>query len=324
MIVTVNADTNASGKGFDAVPLVDLDAGTVIYFTDNGWSNGTWRTGEGTVTYTAPGAITAGTVLSYRSTTANGFTSNPNFNLSGSGDTILAYQGSSNSPTFLYGIGWAIAIPWVANCTNSNISEIPSALSTGAYTIVACGNLDNYQYNAANGTTGAKETLLQLVGGSANWAGSDTTAYAKFTPDFTISSGTPVNDYVPGYENRDVANVTTYGVTGLTEGVTYYYRVKAYNASSNSAYSGVTNVVTSAAAEPPDITGFVASAGDTAAVTVADSLVGETYRLEYTTDLLADPVVWHEADSDIGNGGEITLEDGDPADMQRFYRVIIP
>ena len=46
------------------------------------------------------------------------------------------------------------------------------------------------------------------------------------------------SSYVPGYENRDVGNVTTYGVTGLTEGVTYYYRAKAYNVTSNSPYSG--------------------------------------------------------------------------------------
>lgn len=321
MIVTADADTT---EGFDAVPLVDLEAGTVVYFTDNGWSNSMWRTNEGTVTYTAPGAITAGTVLSYRSTNANGFVKSGSFDLSASGDTILAYQGSAGSPQFLYGIGWATNLPWVANCTGSGNSEIPAALSTGAYTIVACGASDNYQYNSASGTSGSKETLLQLVGNAANWVGSDTNAFAKFTPDFTISSGTPVNDYVPGYENHDVGNGTSCAVTGLTEGVTYYYRVRAYNASSNSANSGVTNVVTSTAATPPDITGFAAAAGDTAAVTVTDSVVGQMYWLEYTTNLLAMPVVWHEADSESGDGGEITLEDGDPADVQRFYRVVIP
>jgi hypothetical protein len=161
VIVTVNADTNGTGKGFDAVPLVDLDAGAVIYFTDNGWSNGVWRSGEGIVTYTAPGAVAAGTVLSYRSATANGFTANASFNLSTGGDTILAYQGSTNSPTFLFGIGWAIASPWIeSGALSANNSMVPAGLSVGTYTIVACGTSDNYQYNAANGTSGSPGSLL--------------------------------------------------------------------------------------------------------------------------------------------------------------------
>lgn len=61
---------------------------------------------------------------------------------------------------------------------------------------------------------------------------------------WTDLSGGSSPAYVPGYEQRDVGNVTTYAVTGLTEGVQYHYRVMAYNATSNSAYSAVTNVVT--------------------------------------------------------------------------------
>ncbi len=324
VIVTVNSD--GATEGFDAVPLVDLDAGTVIYFTDNGWSNGTWRANEGTVTYTAPGAIAAGTVLSYRSTNENGFVkTGANFALSGDGDTLIAYQGSSNSPSFLYGIGWAMATPWVAASTGSNNSGIPDGLSAETYTIVSCGSLDNYQYDAANGTSGSKGSLLQWVASAGNWTGDNTTVYPKFTPDFTVGEVEQFNDFVPGYENRDVDNVLTCTVTGLTEGATYYYRVKAYNASSNSGYSAVTSVVTSASAPAqPDISGFDVPPGGIASARVAGSVVGETYRLEYTTNLLADPVVWHEADSESGNGGEIVLEDGDPADDQRFYRVVMP
>ncbi|NCC92083.1 MAG: hypothetical protein EOM10_02180, partial [Opitutae bacterium] len=73
----------------------------------------------------------------------------------------------------------------------------------------------------------------------------------------TSSRGAKAAPYVPGYESLDVGNVTTYAVTGLTEGVTYYYRVKAYNASSNSPYSAVTSVVTQVSSgDQPAITGF--------------------------------------------------------------------
>ncbi len=44
--------------------------------------------------------------------------------------------------------------------------------------------------------------------------------------------------------------------------------------------------------------------------------------LQYTTNLAAAPVVWVQADSEAGTGGEITLEDSSPADPARMYRVI--
>ena len=328
LIVTVNTDTNGTGKGFDAVPLVDLDAGTVIYFTDNGWSNGVWRSGEGTVTYTAPGAVAAGTVLSYRSTTANGFTANASFNLSTGGDTILAYQGSSNSPTFLYGIGWAIATPWVeSGALSANNSMVPAGLGVGTYTIVACGTSDNYQYNAANGTSGSPGSLLQWVANAGNWSSDDTTPFAKFTPDFTVGVVEQVNDFVAGYENRDVGAATTCVVTGLTEGVTYYYRVKAYNASSNSPFSGTTSVVTVAGSTPgpqPIAIGHGPGGGASSMSVQISSTLGVTYQLQYTTNLLAQPPTWLPAATTNGTGLDVTLDDASPVDGQRYYRIVKP
>ena len=326
MIVTVNSDTNGTGKGFDAVPLVDLDAGTVIYFTDNGWSNGVWRSGEGIVTYTAPGAVTAGTVLSYRSATANGFTANASFNLSTGGDTILAYQGSTNSPTFLCGIGWAIATPWIeSGALSANNSMVPAGLSAGTYTIVSCGTMDNYQYNAANGTSGSPGSLLQWVANAGNWTADDAAAFAKFTPDFTVGAVEQVNDFVPGYENRDVGSATTCVVTGLTEGATYYYRVKAYNASSNSPFSGTTSVVTSASSTPepqPIVIGHGPGGGASSMSLQIPSTLGVTYQLQYTTNL--HPPVWLPAATTNGTGAEVTLDDANPVDGQRYYRIVKP
>ena len=321
MIVTANAD---DAEGFDVVPLVDLDAGTVIYFTDNGWSNGTWRASEGTVTYTAPGAVSAGTVLSYRSTNENGFVkTGANFALSGSGDTILAYQGSSNSPSFLYGVGWAIASPWVATCTGTGNSEIPSGLSAETYTIVSCGNLDNYQYNSANGTSGSKGTLLQWVASAGNWTSDDAAPFAKFTPDFTVGAVEQFNDFVPGYENRDAGNFTTCAVTGLTEGVTYYYRAKAYNATSNSPFSGTTSVVAAASStpDPQPIVNATMPAGGVMSMQIATTM-GITYALEYTTNLF--PPVWISVATTNGTGAAATLQDANSLDPMRFYRIVKP
>ncbi len=218
--------------------------------------------------------------------------------------------------------------------------------------------------------------------------------------------------FVPGYENLDVGNVTTYAVTGLTEGVTYHYRAKAYNATSNSPYSGTTSVVTTASAGTPPVLGaignqsvflgewlqfavsatptesdlvtltvtnppvgsafyktnelgtffwssasptglysvtfnaadkdggdaetigitvhplpkvgtFVVSNGIPASATLP-SVLGETYRMEFSLDLLAVPVVWTLADEEPGTGGNITLSDTNNVDLKRYYRIVIP
>ena len=226
------------------------------------------------------------------------------------------------------------------------------------------------------------------------------------------SSGGPPAPFVPGYEDRDVGNVTTFVVTGLTESVTYLYRVKAYNASSNSPYSAITSVVTTASSGTPPVLNpiggqevFVgydlqfqvsATPTDADAVTLTASnlpagaafyptnevgtflwtaaaptgeysvvfyasdkdgsdgeavgiyvyplpqfqtltasngapatasfrsVAGQTYRLEYSLDLQADPIVWAEADSEIGDGNVITLSDTNAVDVKRYYRIVAP
>ena len=161
---------------------------------------------------------------------------------------------------------------------------------------------------------------------AGNWTGNDTTPFAKFTPDFTVGVVEQVDDFVPGYENRDVGGATTCVVTGLTEGVTYYYRVKAYNVSSNSPYSGTTSVVTAASSTPapePIAIGHGPGGGATMSLQIP-STVGVTYQLQYTTNLLAHPPVWSPAATTNGDGTTLTLDDANPIDGQRYYRIVKP
>jgi len=50
--------------------------------------------------------------------------------------------------------------------------------------------------------------------------------------------------FVPGYENLDVSNVTSYPVTGLQNNTTYYYRLRSYNGTITSLNSNVITAVT--------------------------------------------------------------------------------
>jgi hypothetical protein len=45
--------------------------------------------------------------------------------------------------------------------------------------------------------------------------------------------------YVPGYQDRNVGNVTSQNVTGLAANTFYYYRVRAYNGNGTSPNSNV-------------------------------------------------------------------------------------
>ena len=54
------------------------------------------------------------------------------------------------------------------------------------------------------------------------------------------------------------------------------------------------------------------------------SVLGQTYRLEYSLDLQALPVVWTEADSEIGDGNGLTLSDTNAVDVKRYYRIVAP
>ena len=113
-IVQYNSGTTDS---FSFVFARDVEAGTVVNFTDNGWlAAGGFRLGEGTVTYTAPpGGITGGTVI-----TLTGL------NLDDAGDQIIAYQGTEASPTILYLVDLADGNNTVAgDATNDNTTALP-------------------------------------------------------------------------------------------------------------------------------------------------------------------------------------------------------
>ena len=112
-IVQYNSSTTDS---FSFVFARDIEAGTVVNFTDNGWlAAGGFRPGEDTVTYTAAAAITAGTIV-----TLTGL------NLDDAGDQIIAYQGTQASPTILYLVDLADGNNTVAgDATNDNTTALP-------------------------------------------------------------------------------------------------------------------------------------------------------------------------------------------------------
>ena len=162
---------------FTFVLLTDILATTQIKFTDNGWQTSTtsFRTGEGTLIWTATTDLNCGTeititdnnpfVASLGSITDDNF-----FDLSTTGDQILAYQGANTTPTFLYAINFNN--PGWNNATNASNSGIPSGL-TNTVNSISIGDTDNARYNCS--VTNNQSLILTAVSTAANWTLSATT-----------------------------------------------------------------------------------------------------------------------------------------------------
>jgi hypothetical protein len=89
-------------------------------------------------------------------------------------------------------------------------------------------------------------------GFTANW--NAVSNAAGYRLDVYVSKKRSVYNYVSGYQNLDVGNVTNLSVTGLNPSTTYNYRVRAYNASGTSGNSNVISLTTVANTATPSPT----------------------------------------------------------------------
>ncbi|MBP0905777.1 hypothetical protein ACFSKN_15425 [Mariniflexile gromovii] len=173
-ITGVNSD---NPDQFSFVLLKDVVSGTQINFTDNGWqSSGNFRANEGTITWTASSDLSCGTQIIITdlqnpfSASIGTVTDSNQFQLSSLGDQILAYQGLSTSPQFLYAIQFGNNTGWVPSATTSNNSAVPTGLTNGV-NAVNIGNIDNGTYNCS--TTSSASAILASVSDATNWNGDD-------------------------------------------------------------------------------------------------------------------------------------------------------
>ena len=234
---------NGNGSdGFTFMPLVDLTPGTVINFTDYGWNattssfniyeEGNPPTGGGNmITYTAPSAVTAGTLI--RQNTANvggsAFTANSNwlynFNntnyiyalnaLTTGHDGIQVFQGLPSSPTFIWGYHTG---QWGKGAYSDNYwSDLPTGLTNGTNAVYFVDNnawtdvtVDDGFYSGPT-TSATADVWRTRVANSANWTTSATgTAPALLYPNsYTVTSTiTP-----PTVTTQAVSSLTTIGAT---------------------------------------------------------------------------------------------------------------
>jgi phosphodiesterase/alkaline phosphatase D-like protein len=85
-----------------------------------------------------------------------------------------------------------------------------------------------------------KATQVKATSFIANWQGvGGATGYL-----LDVATDPAFLNYVAGYQNLNVGNVTSRNVTGLTPNAQYYYRLRAYNSNGTSLNSNVITVRT--------------------------------------------------------------------------------
>jgi hypothetical protein len=221
------SSNNAANDEFSFVLLKNITSGTAINFTDNGWLNtNVFRTGEGTLTWTSTTALVAGTEIKINFP-AGGASGTATFvggasagtvtvpggiapSLATSGDQVLAYQGTTASPTFISGIHMNVysvanfdpvntdAATWDnTNSNTTNGSALPTGLTTGTNCIwVGTFNTAASEFdNAAFDCTASGIDLTTVTGIRA--ALNDQTKWLK------------TNTNPPGYLNRSIYYSTT-------------------------------------------------------------------------------------------------------------------
>lgn len=275
VIIGWNSTDNTVNSAFtdddiDFLLLKNINAGTVIYFTDFGWTgsgfqlnetNGcsplTGAASDGCIKWTAPSFLPIGTqvrigckvglIASTGTVTAvtQSATAGIYMSLTTATDQIFAFQGSLASPTFIAAVQYGGAA-WLGVTTcqfTSTASADPGAL-VGGYSFLYTNPTDNNRYSGAllNGNAGALRTAIL---NPSNWTQSVSALTFPISASFLITlpahltafdakksaSGNLLQWKV---ENED--NFSHYEVETSTNGVTYT-TIGSVKAAAQSNYS---------------------------------------------------------------------------------------
>ena len=229
-IVQVNYTYNS----FDFVCFVDIEAGTKIRFSDYAYSTALsdldeTSTSDGIYEYTAPVALSAGTVIQYKvnsnlnsafSTIKGGSLSMRSYknNYALAGENIIVYQENNDAKTYLFAMGWMRKDNFSVNPLNASakVCNIPQGLSKSNFTVIQIDSVmkpgqnpqlaRDFRYNKYDGFSGTAYMIRRWLSSATNYntfgGAYDNEAVGNFTvlaPDNTppvLTSSQPTNNKI--------------------------------------------------------------------------------------------------------------------------------
>jgi hypothetical protein len=183
--VGINSD---APKGFSFTINSDIEANTTIYFTDDAFIDveNSLKGSEGTIEFIAKQTYNAGTIFSFFDEANDEFTKSGSFNLSSSGDNIIAYQIIDDELIYIAGIGWGRTNNWEYNNT-TNTSDIPKNKNI-PIEVIQLGTADNYILASEYFSIDSSDDMDIILMQSNNFIGNNDTAYINIPESFIFIS----------------------------------------------------------------------------------------------------------------------------------------
>ena len=273
--------------------------------------------GNATVSALSQGNNNGTTTLLDNNSASSGYAGASGGNNAGAAARVGALNTATNGSAFFQFSVTPIAGESV---TLTGISFGTRSTSTGPQAYTLRSSLDNYATDIAIGTMSTGSWLLRsntglTVAGSTNQvitfrlygyngAGSPATNTANWRIDdlaltMTVTGTSLVTSYF--LQNENVGNTTSYNVTGLNEGTTYYYVVRAISGLVETANSNEISATTGYA--PVTWTGGAWSnvSGPT---NLIDAVIADTY-------VTADDGEFTAKSLTVTTGGSLTVSSGD-------------
>lgn len=218
----------------------------------------------------------------------------------GNSSIITLNSTASGLPIGLYSVAYEIQgvaqTPAVMNVTTAGTGtfiasgfttigtrtvKITRITSQSCYTDIIANNLTTVTVNstlsAPTALAGSGATCTQIT---ANWNAVPGATYYEL--DVATDSG--FTTFVSGYNALNVGNVVTRNITGLTSGVTYYYRVRAFNGTCISSNSLTITYATAATPGAPGGLTVVVNSCDELTVSWTAGAGATSYEIQWSTN----------------------------------------